>query len=87
MAKGFARGRNAPVAQSDLQAEVRGEIRPKIERSFESSRMEGELLAVAYETVVPIPAALRSRNALERLQNRAAAIPAGHETFVLGAQG
>jgi hypothetical protein len=86
MAKGFARGRNAPVARSGVHAEVMEGIKPKIERSFESSRLEGELLAVAYETLVPIPRTLRSREPLERLQNMAAAIPAGRETPVLRVQ-
>ena len=70
------------MAKSETQAEVMKEIRPKIERSCESSRLEGE-----YETVVPIPRTLSSRNVLERLQNMAAAIPTGHQTPVLSAQG
>ena len=88
MAKGFARGRNAPVAQWEIRAEVREEIELKVERSFESSRLEGELLAIAYETVIPIPRMLSSRDALKRRQNMAAAmIAAGHGTLVLRSQG
>jgi len=75
------------VARSGIHAEVMEGVKPKIERSFESSRLEGELLAVAYETVVPIPGTVSSRGPLERLQTMAAAIPAGHETPVLRAQG
>jgi len=87
MAKGFARGRNAPVAQSEIRTEVREEVNPKIERSFESSRLEGTLLAVAYEALVPVSTTPSSHDTLERLQKLAAAAPAGLDTFARSAPG
>lgn len=87
MAQGFARGRNAPVAQSEIQAEVMEKIKPKIERSFESSRLEDELLALAYGTVVPTSRTLGLHDISKRLDTMATAIPAGRDTHDLRASG
>ena len=78
MVKGLARGRNAPVATSEGHAAVLEGLKPRIERSFESSRLEGQLLAGAYEALVPIPGIPGAREPLERLENLASAIPAGY---------
>ena len=51
-------------------------MRPKIERSFESSRLEDEFLAIAYEMAVPFPRMGRSRAPLEGRESLAAVLPA-----------
>jgi hypothetical protein len=76
MARGFARGRNTPVTTSGMDAGVMEAIRPKIERSFESSRLEDEFLAIAYEMAVPFPCWGRSRVPLEGLESLASVLPA-----------
>lgn len=86
MAKGCTRGRNAPVATSGRHTQVVQGNRLAIERSFESSRLEEELLAAAYQIIVPIPGIVRSRHASEGVQNMTLTGREDHKTPCPGVQ-
>lgn len=62
-------------------------IRARVERLFEPSRMEDELLAVAYETVVPIRRAALPREMVPQRPKTAAAGFSGDEILALEFQG
>jgi hypothetical protein len=56
------------VTTSGNDAVAMEETRPRIERSFESSRLEDEFLAVAYEMAVPFASVAHSRVPLDGLE-------------------
>jgi len=76
MAKGFGEGRMTAVADGideEIHSECTERIEAHVERGFETSRLEEELLALAYERVVPVctrtsgVSALGSREGVARL--------------------
>jgi hypothetical protein len=76
MAKGFGDGRMTPVADGideGICSEPTERIETRVERGFESSRLEEELLALAYERVVPVCARTRGVRAPDSWED--AAVP------------